>query len=89
MWRIADHSSPLIEICAHDSKITNIKLSPDNRSFVTTDDGGIIRLWPILSTAQLRDRFNESPASVEATPATTTKPLDGEDHAAKPSAGLR
>src|SRR5271155_1995454 len=35
---------------------------------------GIIRLWPILSTAQLRDRFNESPASVEATPATTTKP---------------
>src|SRR5271168_2445427 len=74
MWSIADHSSPLIEIRAHGSKITNIKLSPDNRSFVTTDDGGIIRLWPILSTAQLRDRFNESPASVEATPATTTKP---------------
>src|SRR5271168_3277593 len=32
MCSIADHSSPLIEIRAHDSKITNIKLSPDNRS---------------------------------------------------------
>ena len=86
MWSIADHSSPLIDIRAHDSKITKIVLSPDNRSFITTDDAGVIRLWPILSTSELRDRISQtSSTSIDGTPAASGRPSQGGDDTGKTS----
>lgn len=59
VWHANAAAAPLIDIQAHGREVSILKASPSGTQFLSADENGTLRIWPIFGVSELLERTQD------------------------------